>query len=82
MKTIEEMTVEMQPRLSRGGVKILTVRALMKILSECDMDDDVVIGAHSVGLEWLNVSSVILPDGDGYIALTLNVEDTFDHRQF
>jgi hypothetical protein len=82
MKTIEEMTVEMEPRLNRGGIKILTVKALLEILMECDPEDDVVIGAHAVGLEWLNVSSVTLPDGDEYIALTLNVEDTFDHCQF
>jgi hypothetical protein len=82
MKTIEEMTVEMEPRLNRGGIKILTVKALLEILMECDPEDDVVIGAHAVGLEWLNVSSVSLPDGYEYIALTLNVEDTFDHCQF
>jgi hypothetical protein len=85
MKTIEEMTVEMEPRMSRGGKKILTVGALMEILCECDPDDDVVVGVHSLNIpefEWLNVSSVTLPDGDSYIALTLNCEDTFDHRQF
>jgi hypothetical protein len=82
---IKDMTVEMEPRMSRGGKKILTVGALMEILCECDPDDDVVVGVHSLNIpefEWLNVSSVILPDGEYHIALTLNCEDTFDHRQF
>lgn len=85
MKTIEEVTVEMEPRNNRGGIKILTVGALMELLMECDPDDDVVIGVHSLNIleyDWLNVSSVNLPDGEHYIALTLNCEDTFDHCQF
>lgn len=85
MKTVEEVTVEMEPRNSRGGIKILTVGVLMELLMECDPDDDVVIGVHSLNIpeyDWLNVSSVNLPDGEHYIALTLNCEDTFDHCQF
>ena len=85
MKSIEEMTIEMEPRNSRGGIKILTVGVLMDILKKCNPDDDVVIGVHSLGVDefdWLNVSSVNLPDNDGYLALTLNCDDTFDHCQF
>jgi hypothetical protein len=85
MKSIEEMTVEMEPRVERGGKKILTVGALMEILMECNPDDDVVVGVHSLGIpeyEWLNVSSVNLSDGYFYMAVTLNCEDTFDHCQF
>ncbi len=85
MKTIEEVTIEMEPRLNRGGIKILTVGALMDILMECDPEDDVVVGVQSLNIpqyDWLNVSSVNLPDGESYIALTLNCEDTFDHCQF
>lgn len=85
MKSIEEMTVEMEPRDCRGGKKILTVGVLMELLMNCDPDDDVVVGVHSLGIpefEWLNVSSVTLPDGYAYVALTLNCEDTFDHCQF
>lgn len=84
MKTVEEITIEMEPRVNRGGIKILTVGALMEMLLECDPDDDVVVGVHSLNTEyeWLNVSSVNLPDGEHYIALTLNCEDTFDHCQF
>jgi hypothetical protein len=85
MKTVEKVTVEMEPRNSRGGIKILTVGVLMELLMECDPDDDVVIGVHSLNIpeyDWLNVSSVNLPDGEHYIALTLNCEDTFDHCQF
>ncbi len=85
METVEEVTIEMDPRMNRGGIKILTVGALMDILMECDPEDDVVVGVQSLNIpqyDWLNVSSVTLPDGDHYIALTLHCEDTFDHCQF
>jgi hypothetical protein len=85
VEVAREVTIEMEPRVTRGGIKVLTVGVLMGILMDCDPDDDVVIGVHSLGLpeyDWLNVSSVNLPDGESYIALTLNCEDTFDHCQF
>lgn len=85
MNAIDDTTIEMEPRMSRGGIKILTVGVLIELLMNCDPDDDVVVGVQSLGVpefDWLNVSSVTLPDGDGYLALTLNCEDTFDHCQF
>jgi hypothetical protein len=63
--------------------QILTVGELIGILSQCDEDDQVLIGAQCVDAEWLNVCQVLMPDdNEGICALTLIAVDTFDPRQF
>ena len=63
--------------------QILTVGELIGILSQCDEDDQVLIGAQCVNAEWLNVCQVIQPnEEDGIMGLTLMAVDTFDPRQF
>lgn len=68
-----------------GSKKILTVAELVAILVKLPYDSHVVIDAGNVDgtSEFYNVSQVQLPsEEDGYSALTLLCEDTFDPRQF
>ncbi len=65
---------------------ILTVGQLRRAIAGLPDSIQVVVDGHPLGrsLEWMNVPAVIVPSrsGDDYAALTLEVADTFDPRQF
>lgn len=68
-----------------GSKKILTVAELLAVLLKLPSDTHVVIDANSIDgtSEFYNVSQVEVPsEEDGYCAVTLFCEDTFDSRQF
>jgi hypothetical protein len=68
-----------------GAKKILTVAELLAILIKLPSDTHVVIDASDIDgtSEFYNVSQVEVPsEEDGYCAVTLFCEDTFDPRQF
>lgn len=68
-----------------GAKKILTVAELLAVLLKLPSDTHVVIDANNIdGTSiFYNVSLLEVPsEEDGYCAVTLFCEDTFDPRQF
>jgi hypothetical protein len=58
---------------------ILTVGELKEILSKQPDDTQIVVAVDDY---YQNISAVIEPDNDSYFAITFEIEDTFDPRQF
>lgn len=60
--------------------EIMTVGQLRHILAQVDPNTHVVT-ADDDGAWWTNISEVVMPDGDGVVAVTLIPGDPFDPRQ-